>query len=101
MTNLTIDRDYLQHTLADLVRINSINPSLMPGGAGEKEIAAYVTQAMQQLGMAVAQHEPVPDRISVVGTLRGSGDGQVVDAQRSHRHRGRGAHVRSVLGRHP
>ena len=78
MTQLTIDRDYLHQTLADLVRINSINPSLMPGGAGEREIAAYVMQAMQQLGMAVAQHEPAPHRISVVGTLRGSGNGKAL-----------------------
>jgi acetylornithine deacetylase len=76
MTNLAIDRNYLYHTLTDLVRINSINPSLTPGGAGEREIAAYVAQAMQQLGLAVAQHEPAPDRISVVGALRGSGGGR-------------------------
>ena len=76
MTNLTIDHTYLQHTLADLVRINSINPSLTPGGAGEKDIAAYLTRAMQQLGLDAVQHEPAPDRISVVGTLRGSGRGR-------------------------
>lgn len=76
MTQLTIDRQYLHRTLVDLVRINSINPSLMPGGAGEREIAAYVMQVMQQLGMAVAQHEPAPQRISIVGTLRGTGDGK-------------------------
>ena len=76
MTILNIDRDYLRQTLTDLVRINSINPLLLPGGAGEREIAAYVTQAMQQLGMSVAQHEPAPDRISVVGALRGSGGGR-------------------------
>ena len=76
MSRLFIDHDYLHHTLADLVRINSINPSLMPGGAGEKEIAAYLKNAMQQLGMTVDQHEPAPDRISTVGTLRGSGGGK-------------------------
>src|SRR3989304_4460302 len=36
MPHLTIDRDYLTRTLADLIRINSINPSLVPGGAGGK-----------------------------------------------------------------
>jgi acetylornithine deacetylase len=76
MTNLNIDRDYVHQTLADLVRINSINPSLTPGGAGEIEIAAYVAKAMQQLGLAIAQHEPAPRRISVVGTLRGTGGGK-------------------------
>jgi acetylornithine deacetylase len=76
MTNLTIDRTYLHQTIADLVRINSINPSLSPGGAGEKEIAAYLAHAMQQLGLDVAQHEPAPQRISVVGTRRGAGSGK-------------------------
>jgi acetylornithine deacetylase len=31
---------------------------------------------MQQLGLDVAQHEPAPDRTSVVGTLRGAGSGK-------------------------
>jgi acetylornithine deacetylase len=78
MTSLTIDRNYLYQTLADLVRTNSINPSLTPSGAGEREIATYVKQTMQQLGMTVAQHEPEPDRISTVGTLRGMGGGKAL-----------------------
>jgi acetylornithine deacetylase len=76
MTTLTIDREYLTNTLADLVRINSVNPTLIPGGAGEREISGYLTHGMRQLGMTVAQHEPEPDRISTVGTLRGSGGGK-------------------------
>lgn len=76
MPALTIDRDYLINTLADLVRINSINPSLISGGAGERKIAGYMAQAMRQLGMIVSQHEPEPDRISTVGILRGSGGGK-------------------------
>ena len=76
MTNLTIDRHYLHETLADLVRINSINPSLAPGGAGESVIAAHVARAMQTLGLDVVQHEPAPQRISVVGTWHGSGHGK-------------------------
>ncbi len=78
MSHLTIDRNYVEHTLADLVRINSINPSLTPGGAGEVEIAAYMRQALQQLGLEVAQHEPAPGRISTVGTWRGSGGGKAL-----------------------
>jgi len=76
MTTLTIDRDYFTNTLADLVRINSINPTLIPGGGGEREIADYMAQAMRQLGMIVSQHEPEPDRISTVGIVRGSGRGK-------------------------
>ena len=76
MIKVPIDQRYLRQSLADLVRINSINPSLAPGGAGEKEIARYLSSAMQELGLVVTQHEPEPDRISVVGTWRGTGGGK-------------------------
>ena len=33
---LLIDRDYVTRALADLVRINSVNPALEPGGPGEE-----------------------------------------------------------------
>ena len=74
--NLTIDRHYLSKTLTDLIQINSINPSLTPGGAGEAEIAAYIAQALRDLGLAVTTHEPEPGRVSVVGRLRGRGGGR-------------------------
>ena len=74
--DLTIDPDYLTQTLADLVRINSINPTLTPGGAGEAEIAAYLTGALSKLGLDVATYEPEPGRVSVVGTLKGRGGGR-------------------------
>ena len=51
-------------------RVLPIVVALAPGGAGEREIAAYLARAMQQLGMTVAQHEPAPNRLSVVGALR-------------------------------
>lgn len=71
-----IDRAYLEATLAALVRIDSTNPSLVPGGAGEAEIAAYVAEAMRTLGLEVALHEAAPGRPSVVGTLPGRGGGR-------------------------
>lgn len=74
--NLHIDRDYLVQTLADMVRINSINPSLVPGGAGEAEIAAYIARTMHNLGLEVTPHEPAPGRVSVVGRLKGKGGGR-------------------------
>jgi acetylornithine deacetylase len=78
MSTLSIDRDYLIQTLADLVRINSINPSLVTGGAGEAEIAAYVAQALAQLGMMVNIHEVEPRRLNVVGIRRGQGGGRAL-----------------------
>ena len=70
---MRIDRDYLFSTLADLVRINSVNPTLAPGAPGEREIAEYVAAALGSLGLDVRTFEPEPGRITVAGTLRGSG----------------------------
>jgi acetylornithine deacetylase len=70
---MKIDRDYLFSTLADLVRINSINPSLAPAGKGEAEIADYVAAALGSLGLEVRKLESQPGRVTAVGTLRGSG----------------------------
>ena len=74
--NIPIDRGYLVRTLADLVRINSINPTLVPGGAGEAEIAAYVAEALARAGLEVRKIEPEPGRPSVVGILRGGRPGR-------------------------
>jgi acetylornithine deacetylase len=69
---MRIDRDYLFSTLADLVRINSINPTLAAGGGGEAEIGDYVATALGSLGLDVCKLESEPGRISVVGILRGT-----------------------------
>ncbi len=37
-----IGREYIIQTISDLVRINSVNPSLSPDGVGEAEIGSYV-----------------------------------------------------------
>lgn len=66
-----LDRDFLNRVLTDLVRINSINPSLVSGGPGEAEIAAYVANVLQDIGLEVQLHEPQPGRVSVVGRLQG------------------------------
>lgn len=75
---LDIDRAFLTETVSRLVQINSINPSLMPGAAGEAEIAAYVQQRLNDLGLAVTLHEPEPGRVSVVGRLAGTGHGRTL-----------------------
>jgi acetylornithine deacetylase len=73
---LNIDRDYLIQTLSDLIRINSINPQLVPEGRGEAEIAAYLAEALRRLNLEVIKHEPAPGRVSVVGRLQGKGGGR-------------------------
>lgn len=61
---------------AALVRINSVNPSLIPGAAGEREIADYCMAWFEHHGFDVHRLEKKPGRPSVVGVLRGSGGGK-------------------------
>ena len=65
----SIDRAYLIQTLSDLVRINSINPTLVPGGAGEAEIANYVAGSLGGFGLQVKTAELESGRPSVIGVL--------------------------------
>ena len=59
--------------LADLVRIDSVNPDLVPGGAGETEIAGFVSAWGRAAGLEVHRVEPVKGRPSVVLVARGAG----------------------------
>jgi acetylornithine deacetylase len=78
MSGLSIDRDYLLNTLTDLVRINSVNPTLAPGGAGEAEIAGYVADSLERMGLEVGKIEPEPGRPSVIGVLHGARPGRTL-----------------------
>ncbi|MCB0033115.1 MAG: ArgE/DapE family deacylase, partial [Anaerolineales bacterium] len=73
-----IDRDFLIQTLSHLVQIYSTNPSLLPGAAGEAEIATYTQRLLQDIGLTTTAHEPQPGRISVVGRLAGQGHGRTL-----------------------
>lgn len=75
---LHIDREFLTATLVDLIRINSVNPTLVEGAPGEAEIAGYVGDLLKSLGLEVTYHEPEPGRVSVVGRLPGRGAGRSV-----------------------
>jgi len=66
----------LVELLKQLVAIDSINPSLVPGGAGESEIAKFVASWLERAGLEVTIDEPSSGRPSVVGILRGSGGGR-------------------------
>jgi acetylornithine deacetylase len=62
--------------LAQLVAIDSVNPALVPGGAGEAEMAAFVAAWLTEHGLEVTVDEPLPGRPSVVGVARGTGGGR-------------------------
>jgi acetylornithine deacetylase len=62
--------------LEQLVSIDSVNPSLVPGGAGETEIAKFIESWLQTRGFETQWLESVSGRPSVIGVLKGSGGGK-------------------------
>ena len=66
----------ISELLAQLVAIDSINPDLVPGGAGEGAIAHFVANWLERAGLEVEMDEPAPGRPSVIGIARGSGGGR-------------------------
>jgi acetylornithine deacetylase len=61
---------------AELVRIDSVNPDLVAGGAGEAEIARFVAGWLERAGLEVAVDEVAPGRPNVVAVARGTGGGR-------------------------
>ena len=61
--------------LRELVGIDSVNPSLVPGGRGESRIAARLADEMRSIGMAVHVNDVAPGRPNVVGVMTGRSAG--------------------------
>ena len=67
--------DELIELTGELVRIDSVNPDLVPGGAGEAELARFVAEWLTDSGLDVEVEEVAPGRPNVVGRTRGGGGG--------------------------
>ena len=76
MPSFSIDRARLVDQLATFVRIDSTNPGLVDGGAGEGALAESVAEAMGEIGLEVDVWDAEPGRPNVVGVLPGTGDGR-------------------------
>jgi len=74
--NVEIDDEKLVELLKDLVKIDSVNPSLVPGAAGEAEIAEYLREWMIAQGLDTELIVVEPGRPNVVGVLKGTGGGK-------------------------
>jgi acetylornithine deacetylase len=64
------------HLLRDLVAIDSVNPSLVPGARGEAAIAAAIAEHLHGIGLDVEIQEAAPGRPNVIGVLEGRGRGR-------------------------
>jgi acetylornithine deacetylase len=73
---MTVTLDDIAALTAQLIEIDSTNPDLVPGGAGEGNIAAFVAGWLGEAGLNVTVHDLGPNRANVVGVLPGSGGGQ-------------------------
>ena len=62
--------------LKRLVEINSVNPDLVPGAAGESEIAAFCAEWLAEQGFEVHRLEAHKGRPSIVGVAKGKGGGR-------------------------
>ncbi len=71
-----VDEPWLLSLLQDLIRISSVNPSLVPGGNGETEIARFIGQLLVDMGLEVRYQELGQKRTNVIGILRGTGGGK-------------------------
>jgi acetylornithine deacetylase len=64
--------------LRDLVAINSVNPTLVPGAPGEREIASAVAGEMRRIGLDVTIEDVAPGRPNVVGIMEGKSRGRAL-----------------------
>jgi acetylornithine deacetylase len=62
--------------LKQLVAIDSVNPSLVPGAAGEAEVAEAVATYMRRQGFDVTMQAAAPGRPNVIGVVEGRQPGR-------------------------
>src|SRR5207248_737440 len=64
--------------LRDLVAVNSVNPTLVPGAPGEQQIADLVAAHLRRSGLDVSVESVAPGRPNVVGVLEGRSKGRAL-----------------------
>jgi acetylornithine deacetylase len=68
--------DAVAELVSQLVAIDSINPDLVPGGAGEAAIAEFAAGWLERAGLGVTVQEAAPGRPNVIARAAGSGGGR-------------------------
>ncbi len=73
-----MDRKEAEKILAEMIRINSVNPDLVPGGCGELEIARYMESLFVKEGMEAEVQILEGSRANIVARLSGTRPGKVL-----------------------
>lgn len=61
--------------LADMVRVESVTPWLVPGGSGERAIAEHIAEWATDLPVGIDLDEVQEGRVNTLIRLKGAGDG--------------------------
>src|SRR5712692_3102683 len=64
-----IDNDLMRQLLRELVAIDSVNPSLVPGARGEATAARFLRDFLRRQGIAAELQEAAPGRPNVVAQI--------------------------------
>ncbi|MFO8035091.1 MAG: ArgE/DapE family deacylase [Anaerolineales bacterium] len=75
---IDVDQEFVISTLQRLVQIDSRNPNMTSDGPGEAEIGQFVAGTLEDLGLEVHVHYLAPNRVNVVGILKGCGEGKAL-----------------------
>jgi acetylornithine deacetylase len=68
----------LQELAAELIAVDSVNPTLASDGGGEAAAARVFAKWLERAGLEVHVEEVAPGRPNVVGVARGSGGGRTL-----------------------
>jgi acetylornithine deacetylase len=71
-----VDEKAATRLLEELVKIDSVNPTLVPGAKGEEEIAEYIAGWLKALGLKAKVDEIEAKRCNAVGVFKGAGSGK-------------------------
>jgi acetylornithine deacetylase len=66
---MPVDRDLAVNLLRDLVAIDSVNPTLVPGSRGESAAAEFLHKFLGERGISAELEEAAPGRPNVVALL--------------------------------
>lgn len=76
--NISINPERTITLLRQMVQIDSVNPSLVPGAKGEMALARFIAHVMGEAGIEIELAEIAPGRPNVLARLRGSGSGRTL-----------------------
>ncbi len=66
---MPVDRDLAVNLLRDLVAIESVNPTLVPGARGEAAASGFLCKFLRERGIPAELEEAAPGRPNVVALL--------------------------------